>query len=55
MRKKDFWSTLPGILTGIAAMLSALTGIYLAVRTGDRPPPRSGGDPSPRRFLNGLL
>jgi hypothetical protein len=30
--KSSFWTTLPGILTGIAAVLTAVTGLYLAVR-----------------------
>jgi hypothetical protein len=36
----SFWTSLPGILTGAAAVLSAFTGIYLAVRDGgnERPP-----------------
>jgi hypothetical protein len=33
MDKRDFWATLPGMLTGVAAILSALTGVYLAVRS----------------------
>ncbi len=39
-RGSSFWTSLPGILTGIAAVLTALTGIYLAVRDGrnERPP-----------------
>lgn len=31
-RKKSFWSTLPGILTGLAAVITAITGLYLAFR-----------------------
>jgi hypothetical protein len=41
MDKKDFWATLPGMLTGIAAILSALTGVYLAIREDDSSSPRS--------------
>jgi hypothetical protein len=37
MDKRDFWATLPGMLTGVAAILSALTGVYLAVRDDDSP------------------
>jgi hypothetical protein len=40
MDKRDFWATLPGMLTGIAAILSALTGVYLAVRNDDSPDSR---------------
>ncbi|MEJ2202191.1 MAG: hypothetical protein P8X63_14415 [Desulfuromonadaceae bacterium] len=29
---KSFFQTLPGILTGLAAVLSAVTGLYLALR-----------------------
>jgi hypothetical protein len=28
--KQSFWSTIPGILTGIAALLTAITGLFLA-------------------------
>ena len=34
--KKSFFQTLPGILTGLAALLSAVTGLYIAFRD-DRP------------------
>ncbi len=39
-RRSSFWTSLPGILAGTAAVLTALTGIYLAVRGGpnERPP-----------------
>jgi hypothetical protein len=39
-RRSSFWTSLPGILTGTAAVLTALTGIYLAMRGGpnERPP-----------------
>ena len=39
-RKPSFWTSLPGILTGTAAVLTALTGTYLAVRGGrnEHPP-----------------
>jgi hypothetical protein len=44
MDKRDFWATLPGMLTG-SPPLSALTGVYLAVRqddsSGPRPPTKS--------------
>jgi uncharacterized protein YgiM (DUF1202 family) len=29
--KKGFWASVPGILTGIAAVLTAITGLYVAV------------------------
>ena len=34
--KKSFFQTLPGILTGLAALLSAVTTLYIVFR-GDRP------------------
>jgi hypothetical protein len=30
-KKQSFWTTMPGILTGIAALLTALTGFFVAV------------------------
>ncbi len=33
---KSFFQTLPGILTGVAALLSAVTGIYLALKDDQR-------------------
>ena len=30
-KRSSFWSTLAGLLTGVAALLTALTGIYIAV------------------------
>ena len=32
-----FWSTLPGVLTGIAALITAVGGIYLAVNRTQSP------------------
>jgi hypothetical protein len=50
MDKRDFWTTLPGMLTGVAAILSALTGVYLAVRdddsTGSRPDTEVASQPT---------
>jgi len=34
--KKSFWTTLPGILTGIAAVITAATGLYLALATRNK-------------------
>lgn len=31
-KKKSFWVTLPGILTAVAAVISATTGAYIALR-----------------------
>jgi hypothetical protein len=30
-KKENFWTTMPGILTGVAAILTALTGLFVAV------------------------
>jgi hypothetical protein len=30
--KPSYWTTLPGVLTGVAALLTAATGLYVAVR-----------------------
>ena len=35
-RKSSFWATLPGILTGIAALLTAVTGILIATGYANR-------------------
>ncbi|MCI5227011.1 MAG: hypothetical protein D3918_10240 [Candidatus Electrothrix sp. AX2] len=32
-KEQSFWTTLPGILTGIAALITAMTGLYLALNT----------------------
>lgn len=42
-----FWSTLPGVLTGIAAVLAAITGLYLAFGTGPKPQPTPTPTPTP--------
>lgn len=31
MAQQGFWSSLPGILTGLAAVITALTGMYIAI------------------------
>ena len=36
---KGFWTSLPGILTGIGGILSAATALYIAVFGGPRTPP----------------
>jgi hypothetical protein len=33
------WSTVPGLLTGLAAVITAATGLYLAARSGGRATP----------------
>lgn len=44
--KASFWTSLPGILTGSAAVLTALTGSYLAFRDRPAPPPPPTTEPS---------
>ena len=34
--KKGFWTTLPGIFTGLASIITALTGIWFAFNPGDK-------------------
>jgi hypothetical protein len=34
-RHGSFWSTIPGVLTGLAAIISAGTGLYLAARASN--------------------
>lgn len=36
-KKKSFFTTLPGILTGIAAVITAVTGLYVALRKPPEP------------------
>ena len=38
----SFWSTLPGILTGLAAVLAAVTGLYVALNNH----PTTNGNPT---------
>jgi hypothetical protein len=42
--KQSFWTTIPGILTGLAAVLTALTGLFLAIYH-----PSSDGSDQPKR------
>jgi hypothetical protein len=39
--KRPFFTTLPGILTGAAALIAALTTLYVAVRNQQSSPPQS--------------
>lgn len=32
--QKGFWTSMPGILTGLATVLTAITGLYLAISGG---------------------
>jgi acyl carrier protein len=53
--KESFWKTLPGILTGIAAIMSAGTGLYVALNRAPGPEQEPkpyqdiGTSPEPRR------
>jgi hypothetical protein len=52
-KRQSFWSTLPGLMTGLAALVTALTGIYVAVeRSRNRdapamPQPLASQSPAP--------
>lgn len=35
-QSQGFWSTLPGILTGIAAVITAATGLYIAISNNNK-------------------
>jgi len=45
-RRSGFWSTLPGILTGMAALITAVTGAYFAFNQAPSKPPQSPVDTS---------
>jgi hypothetical protein len=36
-KKQSFWTTMPGILTGMAALLTAATGLWVAIAPHDKP------------------
>jgi len=38
-KKESFWTTLPGMLTGLAALVTAVTGLWLAIPHGSTPKP----------------
>jgi hypothetical protein len=40
-KKKAFFATLPGILTGLAAVIGAVTALYIALKDDPLPPPVS--------------
>ena len=42
--QQGFWTSMPGILTGLATVLSAITGLYMAVSGDGR---NSQGEPAP--------
>ena len=37
--QKSFWTSLPGILTGIGAVIGAVTTLWLALHPTPKPPP----------------
>lgn len=39
-KKPSWWTTLPGVLTAAAALVTALTGFYAAVLRGSNEPQR---------------
>lgn len=45
-RKSSFWTSLPGILTGTAAVLTAVTGILVALRGGPNEHPPASTTPA---------
>ena len=45
--EKSFWKTLPGILTGIAAVLTALAGLVAALNTAGVFSPKAGAPLTP--------
>jgi len=46
--KPGFWSTLPGILTGAAALIASMTGLFAVFnRAPSTPPPASAPAPAP--------
>ena len=40
-KQQSFWTTLPGILTGVAAIITAITGLYLAIGRNHGAPDRA--------------
>jgi hypothetical protein len=45
-KKKSFWTTVPGILTGIASVIAALTALYLALNPLHKDTIPSGAQPA---------
>ena len=44
--KKSFWTSMPGILTGVAAVIVAVGGKLAAYHVTPSPPPSSPASPS---------
>ena len=51
-QKKSFWTTIPGILTGVAAIITSLTTGYIALKSSgpDKPPSPGVNAKSPPSF-----
>ncbi len=52
-KEKSFWSSLPGVLTGIAAVITAITGLYVAISNNQpepspQQPPVEKASPKPK-------
>ncbi|GBD97580.1 MAG TPA: hypothetical protein ENG83_03080 [Nitrospirae bacterium] len=45
-KRQSFWSSVPGILTGIAAIITALTGFYIAAGSRTVDPPEHQNTPA---------
>ena len=59
-KKRSFWTSLPGLVTGVAAIITTITVLYLAiVRPPDKPPIEEGvytiQQKSNRRYLDAYL
>jgi hypothetical protein len=52
---KGFWSSLPGVLTGVAGMIAAITGLYLAFKPVPPVRDRRITPPVPSKPLMGKL
>src|SRR2546429_8833088 len=50
-----FWKTLPGVLTGIAAVIAAITGLYVAFGDGHIPKPEPSPTPRPSAAPTGSI
>jgi len=51
-----FWTTLPGLLTGAAALITAVTGAAIFLRESDPdPPPAPAPEPAPMPSVNNQM
>ncbi len=44
---KSFWTTVPGILTGLATLVTAVGGLIIVIRSSPEPPPSEAGTAPP--------